>query len=198
MLTKILFNPYFILRVISYILAVFIGVDLFNEKITFTESHQEKEELAPTNEKNIDKATETNNSSETKTKTETTTSKINDDITSEAIKQERNPLNYWNQNKDISYEERMLKMLESRMKHDKDVYKLFTEESQKGTADLLEEDQVVSTLVQNRIDDTKTMLDINKSLDKMKMEDTDSDNKRSLIEENEEGFVSKKFKDSDK
>jgi hypothetical protein len=67
LILKILVNPYFIFRFISCILAVFIGIDLFNESTTFTDENGEKEF---NNEKKLDKGKEIATNNETETQTE--------------------------------------------------------------------------------------------------------------------------------
>jgi hypothetical protein len=183
-------------------LAVFIGVDLFNEKITFTDNTPEKEELVPTNEKNVDKGVDTNIDLDTETNTETDNkaeAKISiaeEDTVSEAVKQARNPENY--KNKNLSVKEKMDMMLKSMMAHDKNVYTLFEEESKLGTPDLVPHSKMVNTMIENSINDTKAMMGLSKSVDDMTMEDRDLEKKRSLNEENDKtSSVSKKFKDSD-
>jgi hypothetical protein len=195
---KFLVNPYFIFRILSYILAVFIGIDLFNEKITFTDGDNEKDF---TDEKKIDKgkqiATEMDSDHGSDSKSETKSSQV----TEQEVKETKKSY------KDLSYAEKMLALMQNMMDHDEEVNKLRNEEEDKGTEGLINQEDMVETLVENRINDTKSIIELTKALNQTNIdEDLSTVNKRSLNEEdlpeNDENLSEpqevKKFKSTDK
>jgi len=172
---KFLVNPYFIFRFISYILAIFIGTDLFNEKITFTEG----DDSDLTNvEKKLDKG-----------KQIATNSDLESD--SEVIK-ENTDKSYAN----LSYKEKMLALMQSMMDHDAEMENWQEEEEKKGTENVITKEEMVDNLVENRIDDTKNIIELTKALNEtnIKDENLSAENKRSLNEESE-GLEENSFKE---
>lgn len=179
---KFLLNPYFIFRVLSYIFAVFIGIDLFNEKITFTDAEDGKDF---SDEKKIDKgkqiATETDSETETENKT------------NPGIEEDKNK-----KYAQLSYREKMLALMQNMMSHNSDMEKWQAEETEKGTEGVISQEEMVESLVENRIQDTKTMVELTKALSETNINDENSpgDNKRSLDEDN--SSENKKSKSEDK
>lgn len=172
---KFLVNPYFIFRFISYILAIFIGTDLFNEKITFTEGDDSD---LTNEEKKLDKG-----------KQIATNSDLESD--SEVIK-ENTDKSYAN----LSYKEKMLALMQSMMDHDAEMEKWQEEEEKKGTENVITKEEMVDNLVENRIDDTKNIIELTKALNETNINDENisAENKRSLNEESE-GLEENSFKE---
>lgn len=172
---KFLVNPYFIFRFISYILAIFIGTDLFNEKITFTEGDDSD---LTNGEKKLDKGKQIATNSDLESDSE--------------VSKENTNKSYAN----LSYKEKMLALMQSMMDHDAEMEKWQEEEEKKGTENVITKEEMVDNLVENRIDDTKNIIELTKALNETNINDENisAENKRSLNEESE-GLEENSFKE---
>jgi hypothetical protein len=168
--SRFLVNPYFIFRVLSYILALVIGIDLFSENITFTDGDEDS-----TNEKKIDKGKQRATDADYN---ENDAEEIRQLMEAERIKQR----NYAN----LSYAEKMLLAMQNMMIHDDTIEDLHKKATKEGTENLVSRDELVAGIVENRLVDTKEIIALStKSLNQAATEDSAnvSTEKRSYEEE---------------
>lgn len=175
---KFLFNPYFIFRIFSYILGAFIGIDLFNEKITFTDtaSGGDDENNYNNEEKKLDKGKGI--STESESDSETNKDKILETGEDADKNDQKGSVSSW-------YNQQMLKFYEQMMVHEQGILDLEKEEREKGTKDLAE--NIRETVSNNREDDTKDIFELSKALNQTTLNDesSSSDVKRSISEEDD-------------
>ena len=92
----------------------------------------------------------------------------------------------------------MLALVQNMMNHNSDMEKWQLEETEKGTEGVISQEDMVENLVENRIQDTKTMVELTKAISETNINDENLsiENKRSLDEE--DSSENKKSKSEDK
>jgi len=202
-ITKFLLNPYFIFRIIILGLSAVIGIDLFTDKISFT-TFPEGDDGKDSNEMKIDKgkeiAKDSGIESTTESETNVESSNVREVQDNNNETEATDPTLY----KNLSFAEKMEALALSLMAHDDEVLNLQQEEEAKGTKDIITRAEMVEVVVDNRINDTKNILELTKALNKTNLDVEDvSTDKRTLDEESlsdneENSSESKKFKSTEK
>lgn len=175
---KFILNPYFIFRILSFILGTVLGMEIFSEKNTFTDASSGDE---ASNNENIDKGKGIDINSEIQGETKEIDNQ-------EDPNRKKGSLSSW-------YNDKMLKLYQQMMEHDEEILNMQQEEKEKGTENLV--DNIDKDIADNRVDDTKNILELTKALNQTNISEQSpetslsSDNKRSISEQDIENKKSK-------
>jgi uncharacterized protein (DUF305 family) len=196
-------NPYFIFRVLSFVLGAFLGMDIFNVKNTFTdisddesnnENKKSKNTKIETINKDDQKDIETKPESTKDAKSESikdTKSESTKDAKSESKDGDVKPTGYM--------KKRQMDLFEIMMRHQEQTLELNRKEAEEGTSNLVE--NLEEQIVQDRAQDMKAIYNITKSLHDMNVTDestSNPENKRSISEQDNENKKSKSDENKNK